>query len=112
MSRIKYPLIGYIATNTKTGEQLPAQPTPGETVHAIMSRATEMLQNREVAGCKIWEISAGTAEVEAEEGAEFCELCALADLTGAWEESRFAFLFAVTLDDLCTFHPFAPNCAK
>lgn len=112
MSRIKYPLVGYIATNTETGEQLPTRPTPGETVHAIMSRAMEMLQDRNIAGCKIWEISAGTAEVEAEEGAEFCELCALAELTGAWKESRFTLLFAVTHNDLCTFHPFAPNRAK
>lgn len=112
MSRIKYPLLGYIATNTENGEQLPAQPTPGEAVHAIMNRAMEMLQEKDIAGCKMWEISTGVAEVEAEEGAEFSELCALAELTGAWEESRFAFLFAVTLNDICKHHPFATNRAK
>lgn len=112
MSRIEYPLIGFIATNTKTGEQLPARPTPGDAVHAIMLRAMEMIDDKDIAGCKIWEISMGCAAVEAEEGAEFSELCALAELTGAWKEQRYSFLFSVTLNDFCKFHPFAPNRAK
>lgn len=105
-------VIGYIATNTETQEQLPIQPSVGEAVDAIVTRSLEMLGNRDVAACKIWEISAAAAEVEAEGDPDFSELCMLAELTGAWEEKKFACLFTVTISDILQFRPFARNCAK
>lgn len=115
----KRRIMGYIATNTRTKEQLPIRRTLYDCVMMIVvngGRSLEKIARGEVAReaadearldvFAFWEIAEATAEIDAPDGKDEEALLMEATALDAWRPTAGAYFFALSSSVFTKFHPF------
>lgn len=98
--------MGYVATNTGTGEALPIASTAVEAMEAAMGKSLDMIKAGDLDAFKIWVINMATAVIEVDENTPYDVAVMMATAAGAWEEQEMALVFAISSSQLLDHRPF------